>query len=77
MFVLKLALVTCAFYLIAAICIEGVLFAVARWRGGYQIFFGNWTAIAVAAAFSGSIWLASFLLAFRIVTPRAWIALVR
>jgi hypothetical protein len=73
MFVLKLALLTCAFYLTAAICIEGALFALTHWRGGYGIYFSSWTGIAVVCCFFGAIWSVSFLIAFRIVWPRMWL----
>jgi hypothetical protein len=73
MFVLKLALLTCAFYLIAAICIEAAILAFSHWRGGYAIYFSSWTGIALVVCFFGTIWLVSFLLAFRIIFPRIWI----
>jgi hypothetical protein len=75
MFVLKFALLTCVFYLVAAICVETAIFGLAHWRGGVGIYFSSWTGIAVIAGFFGVIWLASFLLAFRIVYPRIWIGL--
>ena len=72
MFILKLAVLTCAFYLLVAVILEAVFLAIVHWKGGVAWAFYNWTGIAVVVSFWGVIWLASFLLAFRIVFPNVW-----
>ncbi len=67
MLILKLAAVTCAFYLAAAVLMEVVLIMMTHFLGGIWGFFPKrWGWIIVF----GSVWLASFVFAFRIVmTP--------
>ena len=63
MFILKLALITCAFYLAVAILMEAVLLVLAKVLGGLGVFMPRLGWIVIF----GSVWLASFLLAWRIV----------
>ena len=72
MFILKLTALTCAFYLLAGVILEATFLAIVYWKGGVAWAFRSWTGIAVVASFFGAIWLASFLLAFRIVFPNIW-----
>jgi hypothetical protein len=62
-FYTKLALVTCAFYLGAAILLDAVIFGMALWKGSFDISAtkSGWMVLFGAA------WLASFLLSWRIV----------
>ena len=66
MLVLKLALLTCAFYLAAAVLIEATIFALTH-------LVGMWGVVSpklAAGVIFGAIWLGSFLLAWHIlVTP--------
>lgn len=66
MLILKLAAVTCAFYLVIAVFIEAAAFSLAHLRGAFGFF-------APRSAWIGGfgiVWLISFLLAWRIVlTP--------
>lgn len=65
MIFLRLTLCTCAFYCALALPIVGEL--VLERGYGFSMFFHGRSGLAVFAAFWGLIWLASFLLAFRIV----------
>ena len=62
----KLALVTCAFYLGVAILIDGAIFCMALWKGGFVVLAPK----AGWVLFFGAVWLTSFLVSWRIViTP--------
>jgi hypothetical protein len=63
MLVIKLALVTCAFYLGIAILLEAAFFGIAMWKGGimYTLTRPVWFVTF------GLFWLLSFTLAWRIV----------
>jgi hypothetical protein len=63
MFYTKLAPVTFAFYLGISILIDAAIMGMALWRGSFGIFLPKtgWV------VFFGSMWLVSFLLAWRIV----------
>jgi len=67
MFFLKLTLYTCAFYSAIALPIVAGELALTYWFGGFGIHFHGRIGFAVFAAFWGTVWLASFLFAFRIV----------
>ena len=68
MLILRLAAVTCIFYLAAAVVIEATLIALTHVLGGIM-FLSTRPRLAGIVLF-GSIWLVSFLLAWRIVvTP--------
>ncbi len=68
MFILKLAAVSCAFYLAAAVLREAVIFMISHFYGGMGGFFPKrWGWIFIF----GSVWLVSFLRAFRIVVTPA------
>jgi hypothetical protein len=62
-FYTKLALVTCAFYLGAAILLDAVIFGMALWKGSST--FPRRKAAGWCS--SDAAWLASFLLSWRIV----------
>jgi hypothetical protein len=62
-FYTKLALVTCAFYVGAAILLDAGIFGMALWKGGFSI---SATKSGWIVLF-GSAWLSSFLLSWRIV----------
>ncbi len=76
MFVLRLTLYTFAFYLAIALPIIVAEFVVVFWKGSFAIFFMGRGGIAAFAGFWGTVWLASFLLAFRTVFPFVWSRLV-
>jgi len=68
MLILKLAAVTCIFYLLGAVVIEATIIELAHLLGG--IIFLSTRPKLVSIVFFGSMWLVSFLLAWRIViTP--------
>ncbi len=68
MLVLKLAAVTCAFYLGAAVLIEVAMIVLTHLLGGLSVIATR--PRLVGAVFFGGVWLASFLLAWRVVvTP--------
>ncbi len=64
MIVLKLALLTCAFYLVIAVLTQAVEIAAARVLGGVTI------SLAVWAVFFAFVWVVSFSLAWRVLTWR-------
>lgn len=61
--ILKMALVTSAFYVVAAVLLEGLIMGVVYWEGGisYTINFKSWAIVF------GAIWLASFALTWKVV----------
>jgi hypothetical protein len=61
--ILKMAVVTCAFYLAAGLLLEALLFLATFLFGGlmYTLHFKVWALIF------GAIWLASFALAWRVI----------
>jgi hypothetical protein len=63
MLIMKLALLSCAFYLGFALVVELAFFAVTLWKDSVGIFFTWWG----WAAWSGAAWVVSTSLAFRIV----------
>jgi hypothetical protein len=63
MLIMKLALLSCAFYLGFALAAELEFFAVTLWKDSVGIFFTWWG----WAAWSGAVWLVSTSLAFRLV----------
>ena len=63
MLIMKLALLSCAFYLGFALVVELGFFAVTLWKDSVGIFFTWWG----WAAWSGAAWVVSTSLAFRIV----------
>ena len=67
MLIMRLALLSCAFYLGLALALELALFLLARWKGSAGFFFTSWG----WTLFSVAIWLVSTSIAFRIV--RGWI----
>ena len=73
MFILKLSLLTCVFYLAISLAIEALVLAAVHWTGlvGFH-FQRGWTGIVTIAVFWGVIWLLLFLLAFRISFPSLW-----
>ena len=71
MFILRLTLYTCAFYLGMSLLIEAGVLALAR-KGGFSIFFRGLSGIVIFAGFFGVMWLLSFGLAFRLVFPNVW-----
>jgi hypothetical protein len=66
MFFLRLTLYTCTFYLAIALPFILTESAMERWGGGFGIHFTR-SGFLVIVGFWGIAWLASFLLAFRIV----------
>ncbi|MBZ5549713.1 MAG: hypothetical protein LAO22_17445 [Acidobacteriia bacterium] len=71
MFILRLTLYTCAFYLGMGLLLQAGVLAVS-WKGGFSIFFSGLSGIVVFASFFGVLWLLSFGLAFRFVFPNVW-----
>jgi hypothetical protein len=68
MLILKLAGLTCAFYLAAAVVIEATIITLSHLLGGFGFFSTRLRLVGVV--FFGTVWLVSFLLAWRIVvTP--------
>jgi hypothetical protein len=68
MLVLKLAALTCAFYLSVAVLIEATILGLTHLMGGIGFFAPR--PKLVAGIFFGAVWLGSFLFAWRIVvTP--------
>jgi hypothetical protein len=67
MLIMRLALLSCAFYLGFALALELALVLLSRWKGSAEFYFTSWG----WTVFSGAIWLVSTSLAFRIV--RSWI----
>ena len=65
MLILKLAAVTCAFYLAAAVLTEAAIMVLAHVLGGFGVHASRWGWLF----FFGGVWLASFLLAYRVVVP--------
>lgn len=63
MLILKVAFLSCAFYLVLAAAAELVFFAIALWKDSVAYFFTWWG----WAIWSGAVWLLSTSLAFRIV----------
>jgi hypothetical protein len=64
--ILKLAAVTCAFYLAAAVLMQAAAIALAHLRGEFLVY---GTRLSCTVVF-GIVWLVSFLLAWRVViTP--------
>ena len=63
MFIMKVALLSCAFYLAIALAVELAFFAVMLWKDSVFFFFTWWG----WAAWSGAAWLVSTSLAFRLV----------
>jgi len=61
--ILKLALLTCAFYLGISVLMQAALFGLAIWRGSAGFFFTRWTLGAVFAV----VWLTSFSLAWHFI----------
>lgn len=61
--ILKMARVTCAFYLAGSILLEALLLGVVHWKGGifYWFNFKSWALIFA------TIWLGSFALTWRVV----------
>ena len=76
MFFLKLTLYTCAFYLAIALPIIVAELAIEYWTGTFGIYFHGRTGFVAFAGFWGIVWLASFLLAFRIVFRGVWARLL-
>jgi hypothetical protein len=71
MFILRLTLYTCAFYLGMNLLISAGLLALER-KGIVSIFFRGLSGIMVFTGVFGVMWLLSFGLAFRLVFPNAW-----
>jgi hypothetical protein len=63
MLIIKVALLSCVFYLCVALVVEGAFFAVTLWKDSVGIYFTWWG----WAAWSGAVWLPSTSLAFRLV----------
>jgi hypothetical protein len=63
MLIMKVALLSCAFYLGIAVVVELAFFALALWKDSVGYFFTWWG----WAAWSGAAWLVSTRLAFRLV----------
>jgi hypothetical protein len=63
MLIMKLAVLSCAFYLAVALLAELAFFMVMLWKDNIGIFFSWWG----WAAWSGAAWLIATTLAFRIV----------
>lgn len=59
----KFALATCAFYLAVSILLDAIMFGMTAWKGG----FGVTASRSIWLVFFGLVWLASFLLSWRIV----------
>jgi hypothetical protein len=59
----RLALVTCAFYIGIALLIQAVLFGITAWKGGvfYTVNLWGWGLVF------GIVWLISFVLAWRLM----------
>jgi hypothetical protein len=60
---IKLAVLTCAFYLGISVVMEAALFGLAAWKGGAGIFLLRWMWGAVFAI----VWLISFSLAWHFI----------
>ncbi len=63
--IIKLALLTCGFYLAVALLMEATLLFVAHWKGQAGLFAPRW----VWTILLGLIWLLSFRLAWHFVIP--------
>jgi len=63
MLIMKLALLSCAFYLGFALAVELAFFAIMLWKDSVGIFFTWWG----WAEWSGAAWLVSTSIAFRLV----------
>ena len=63
MIILKLGVLTCAFYLGISVLMEAAVFGLAIWKGSVAFFLTRWGLGAVFAA----VWLASFSLAWHFV----------
>jgi hypothetical protein len=61
---MRLAVVSCAFYLVIALLVELAFFAATFWKQDVGIYFNSW----VWVAWSSAAWLISTSLAYRIVT---------
>jgi hypothetical protein len=71
MFILRLTLYTCAFYLGMNLLISAGLLALER-KGGFVIGFRGLSGVVTFASVFGVMWLLSFGLAFRLVFPNVW-----
>jgi len=63
--IIKLALLTCGFYLAVALLMEATLLFVAHWKGEAGLFGTRWGWIILF----GLVWLLSFRLAWHFVIP--------
>ena len=70
MFFLRVSFLACCFYMSAVVVLQAVVLIVGK--GEEAIAFTERGNIAVFTIFFALIWLASFLLAFRIVFPKVW-----
>ena len=62
MFIMKLAVLSCAFYLGIALLVELAFFLITLWKDSFSVFFTWWG----WALWSGVVWLISTSLAFRL-----------
>jgi len=65
MFFLKLSLLTCTFYLGAALILQASAILLVRWRGEFIVYGTRWGAAIVF----GLVWFLSFKLAWHFILP--------